>query len=153
MKEDLSDSELREKLAAWRIEAQLPRDFQQRVWKRIAVHEAANIDPAWLIWLKSLLISATRVSVPRLALTAIVVALLIGTTTGLVEASRWNSVTWNRLEAKYVQSIDPFHASPVSPACLKVASCLAIAGFRRSGFALSSAQVICVRSPRIATLI
>ena len=114
MKEDLSDSELREKLAAWQIEAQLPRDFQQRVWKRIAVHEAANIDPAWLIWLKSLLISATRVSVLRLALTAIVAALLIGTTTGLVAASRWNSLTWNRLEAKYVQSIDPFQRIPSS---------------------------------------
>ena len=114
MKEDLSDSELREKLAAWRIEAQVPRDFQQRVWKRIAVREAANIDPAWLIWLKSLLISATRVSVQRLALTAVVVGLLIGTTTGLVEASRWNSVIWNRLEAKYVQSIDPFQRIPSS---------------------------------------
>ena len=114
MKEDLSDSELREKLATWRIKAQLPRDFQQRVWKRIALHETANIDPGWLIWFKSFLISATRVSVSRLALTAIVVALLIGTTTGLVEASRWNSVTWNRLEAKYVQSIDPFQRIPSS---------------------------------------
>ena len=114
MKEDLSDSELREKLAAWRIEAQVPRDFQQRVWKRIAVREAANIDPAWLIWLKSLLISATGVSTPRLALTAIVGALFIGTTTGLVEASHWNSITWNRLEAKYVQSIDPFQRIPSS---------------------------------------
>ena len=114
MKEDLSDSELREKLAAWQVEAQLPRDFQQQVWKRIAVREAANVDPPWLIWLKSLLISATRVSVPRLALTAIVAALLIGTTTGLVEASRWNSLTWNRLETKYVQSIDPFQRIPSS---------------------------------------
>jgi hypothetical protein len=114
VKEDLSDSELREKLAAWRIEAQVPRDFQQRVWKRIAVREAANIDPAWLILLKSLLISATRVSVQRLALTSVVVGLLIGTTTGLVEASRWNSLTWNRLEAKYVQSIDPFQRIPSS---------------------------------------
>jgi hypothetical protein len=114
VKEDLSDSELREKLAAWRIEAEVPRDFQQRVWKRIAVREAANIDPAWLIWLKSLLVSATRLSVQRLALTAVVVGLLVGTTTGLVEASRWNSVTWSHLEAKYVQSIDPFQRIPSS---------------------------------------
>jgi hypothetical protein len=114
VKEDLSDSELREKLAAWRIEAQVPRDFRQRVWKRIAVREAPNIDPAWLIMLKSLLISATRVSVQRLALTSVVFGLLIGTTTGLVEASHWNSVTWNRLEAKYVQSIDPFQRIPSS---------------------------------------
>ena len=114
MKEDLSDSELREKLTAWQIEARLPRDFQQRVWKRIAAREEANVGPAWSIWLKSLLISATRVSVPRLALASIVVGLLIGTTTGMVEASRWNTATWNRLEAKYVQSIDPFQQIPLS---------------------------------------
>jgi hypothetical protein len=40
VKEDPSDSELREKLAAWRVESRLPDDFQQRVWKRIAVREA-----------------------------------------------------------------------------------------------------------------
>jgi hypothetical protein len=114
VKEDLSDAELREKLAAWRIEAQLPRDFRQRVWKRIAVREAANVDPPWLTSLKSRLISATRVSVPRLALTAVVVGLLIGTTTGVIEASRWNSATWNRLEARYVQSIDPYQRIPSS---------------------------------------
>jgi hypothetical protein len=114
VKEDLSDSELREKLAVCRIEAQLPRDFQQRVWKRIAMYATAKSGPAWLIWLRSLLISATRISVPRLALTAIVAALLIGTTTGLVAASRWNSLTWNRLETKYVQSIDPFQRIPSS---------------------------------------
>ena len=114
MKEDLSDSEMREKLAAWQIEAHLPRDFRQRVWKRIAMREAANVDATWLTWLRSRLISATRVSVPRLALTAVAVGLLIGTTTGVVEASRWNSTTWNRLEAKYVQSIDPYQRIPSS---------------------------------------
>jgi hypothetical protein len=114
VKEDLSDSELREKLAAWRIEAQLPRDFQQRVWKRISTRDAGNVDPPWLTWLGSLLISATQVSVPRLALTAIAFGLLIGTTTGVIEASRWNSATWNRLEAKYVQSIDPYQRIPSS---------------------------------------
>jgi hypothetical protein len=114
VKEDLSDSELREKLAAWRIEARLPDDFQQGVWKRIAMREAANVDPPWLTWLKSRLISATRVSVPRLALTAVVIGLLIGTTTGVVETSRWNSAAWNRLETKYVQSIDPYQRIPSS---------------------------------------
>ena len=114
MKENLSDSELREKLAAWRIEARLPRDFQQRVWKRIAVREAENSGFSWLTGLERISIFGQGVSVPRLALTAVVVGLIIGTTTGLVEASRWNSVTWNRLEAKYVQSIDPFQRIPSS---------------------------------------
>jgi hypothetical protein len=78
------------------------------------VREAANVDAPWLTWLRSRLISATRVSVPRLALAAVAVGLLIGTTTGVVEASRWNSTTWNRLEAKYVQSIDPYQRIPSS---------------------------------------
>jgi hypothetical protein len=111
VKEDPSDSDLREKLAAWRIEARLPEDFQQRVWKRIAVREAANVDSPSLTWLRIL---TARFSVPRLALAAVGAGLLIGTTTGVVEASRWNSVTWNRLEAKYVQSIDPYQRIPSS---------------------------------------
>jgi hypothetical protein len=111
VKEDPSDSDLREKLAAWRVEARLPEDFQQRVWKRIAAREAANIDSAWLTELR---IFAARFSVPRLALTAVAAGLLIGTTAGVVEASRWNSATWNRLEAKYVQSIDPYQRIPAS---------------------------------------
>jgi hypothetical protein len=114
VKEDLSDSELREKLAVWQVEAELPPDFQQRVWKRIATRETGNVDPPWLIWLGSHLISTKLVSVPRLAVTAIAIGLLIGTTTGVVEASRWNSATWNRLEAKYVQSIDPYQRLPSS---------------------------------------
>jgi hypothetical protein len=111
VKEDPSDSDLREKLAAWRIEARLPEDFQQRVWKRIAVREAASIDSPSLTWLRIL---AARFSVPRLALAAVAAGLFIGATTGVVEASRWNSATWNRLEAKYVQSIDPYQRIPSS---------------------------------------
>ena len=114
MKEELSDSELRGKLAVWRIETQLPSDFQQRVWKRIALRDVGEVGPPWLIWVRGLLISVTTVSVPRLALTAIAIGLLIGTTTGVLEASRWNSATWNRLEAKYVQSIDPYQRIPSS---------------------------------------
>jgi hypothetical protein len=114
VKEDPSDSDLREKLAAWRIEARLPDDFQQRVWKRIAAREAPNIDSPWLTRLRIRLISASRLSVPRLALTAVVFGLLIGTTSGVVEASRWNSAAWNRLEAKYVESIDPYQRIPSS---------------------------------------
>ena len=114
MNEDPSDSELREKLAAWRCEARLPDDFQQRVWKRIAAREAANCGLSWPIGLERPSIFGQRFSVPRLALAAIGIGLLIGTTTGVVEASRWNSVTWNRLEAKYVQSIDPYQRIPGS---------------------------------------
>ena len=114
MRDDSSDSELRKALAAWRIEARLPQDFQERVWRRIAVRDSANSGLSWLTGLKSVSIFGQGFFVPRLALTAVVVGLLIGTGTGLVEASRWNSDTWNRLEAKYVQSIDPYQRIPSS---------------------------------------
>jgi len=114
VKEDPSDSELREKLAAWRVESRLPDDFQQRVWKRIAVREAANSGLSWPTGLERLSIFGQGFPLPRLALAAIGIGLLIRTTTGVVEASRWNSVTWNRLEAKYVQSIDPYQRIPGS---------------------------------------
>ena len=114
MKEDPLDSELREKLAAWRIEASLPDDFQQQVWKRIAVREAANSGFPWPTGLERLSMFCQGFTVPRFALTAVVAGLLIGTGTGVVEASRWNSATWNRLETKYVQSIDPYQRIPSS---------------------------------------
>jgi hypothetical protein len=106
VKEESSDSELRKKLAAWKIEPRLPDDFQRRVWERIAARESANIDQRWDAWLSIRLSSVSLVS--RLALAAVVVGLLVGTTTGLIEASRWNSAEWNRLGAKYVQSINPY---------------------------------------------
>jgi hypothetical protein len=108
VKEDPSDSELREKLAAWRIEGSLPDDFQRQVWKRIAVREAVNSGLSWSTGLERLSIFGQGFSVPRLALTAVAVGLLVGTVSGVLQASRWNSATWNRLEAKYVQSIDPY---------------------------------------------
>ena len=114
MKEDPSDSELREKLAAWRIEGSLPDDFQQQVWKRIAVREAANSGLSWSSLFERLLIFGQGFSVPRLTLTVVLVGLFVGTVSGVVQASRWNSTTWNRLEAKYVQSIDPYQRIPSS---------------------------------------
>jgi len=114
VKEDRSEAELREKLAAWRIKVYLPQDFQQRVWKRIAVREVASSDFSLLTWLKSLSNPNLGLSIRQLALSVVVVGLFVGTTTGVVEASRWNSATWNRLEAKYVQSIDPYQRIPSS---------------------------------------
>jgi len=78
------------------------------------MRDAGDVGPPWFVWLRGLSISATGVSVSRLALTSIAFGLLIGTATGVLEAARWNSATWNRLEAKYVQSIDPYQRVPSS---------------------------------------
>ena len=108
MKEDLSDRELQEKLQAWRVDIDVPADFQREVWSRIAAHEAIDGGPAWLTWVKRLLSSGTLFSTPRLALAAVTVGLLLGAGTGLVETGRSNTAVWKHLENQYVQSINPY---------------------------------------------
>ena len=97
------DDELRKKLALWKVKPEIPPDFQQGVWTRIAAREARSSKryflPAWAI---------SFFGTPRLAVCAIAVSALIGAALGLVESSRANTESWKTLEAKYVQSIDPY---------------------------------------------
>jgi hypothetical protein len=95
-------------LAAWQVEVRVPEDFQRQVWKRIAKRATASADPAWLTWIKSLFVSGAAVSMPRIAFAAVSFGVFVGVTTGILETSRWNAATWNRLENQYVQSVDPY---------------------------------------------
>jgi hypothetical protein len=108
VKEDLSDPELQKKLQTWRVDIDVPADFQREVWSRIAAHEAVDGDSAWLTGVKRLLSSATLFSTPRLALAAVTISLLVGAGTGLVETGRSNTAVWKHLENRYVQSINPY---------------------------------------------
>jgi hypothetical protein len=95
-------------LASWQVEVRVPEGFQRQVWKRIATGVGGKADPAWLGWMKSLFVAGAGLSVPRLALAAVSLGVFVGVTTGILESSRWNAATWNRLENQYVQSIDPY---------------------------------------------
>jgi hypothetical protein len=108
VKEDLSDSELQKRLQAWRVDIEVPADFQREVWSRVAAREAVDCGPTWLTWIKRLLSSETLFSTPRLALAAVTLSLLVGAGTGLVETERSNTVVWKNLENQYVQSINPY---------------------------------------------
>ena len=108
MKEDLSDSELQKTLQAWRVDIDVPADFQKEVWSRLAAREAVDDGPAWLTWAKRLLSSESLFSTPRLALAAVTISLLVGAGTGLVETGRSNTTVWKHLENQYVQSINPY---------------------------------------------
>jgi len=96
------DDELRKKLASWKVQPQIPADFQRRVWDRIAVREARtsrlHFVMAWAVAL---------MRQPRVAVCAIALSALIGAGLGLAESGRANTENWKLLEAKYVQSIDP----------------------------------------------
>jgi len=98
----MSDDELREKLALWKVEPQIPPDFQRNVWQKIAVRESKPKLPLFGNW------NISWLRTPAFATCVIVLGGLAGTGFGLIESSQANSRNWKSLEAKYVQSIDPY---------------------------------------------
>jgi hypothetical protein len=98
----MDDDQLKEKLASWEVRPEIPPDFQRNVWQKIAVREAKpklSLFGSWdTSWLRPL----------RLATCAIILGGLAGTGFGLIESSQANSRNWKTLEAKYVQSVDPY---------------------------------------------
>ncbi len=100
--ERMDDDQLRQKLAAWEVRPEIPPDFQRNVWQKIAVRESKPKLPLFGDW------NISWLRMPRLATCAIVLGGLAGTGLGLIESSQANSRNWKSLEAKYVQSIDPY---------------------------------------------
>ena len=97
------DEELRKKLASWKVQPQVPPDFQRNVWNRIAARAVRSSKPHSL-----LVLFARLLGTPRLAACAIALSAVIGAGLGLLESARVNTENWKTLEAKYVQSIDPY---------------------------------------------
>ena len=97
------DDELRKKLASWKVQPEIPPDFQGGVWRRIAARESkSSKSPLPGFW------AIRWIGLPRLATCAIVLAGLMGTGLGLIESSQANTKNWKMLETRYVQSIDPY---------------------------------------------
>jgi type VI protein secretion system component VasK len=97
------DDELKEKLASWKVQPEIPPDFQRGVWNRIAAREARSAKPHFLtIW------AIRLIRTPALAACAVALSALTGAGLGLVESNRANIENWKTLETKYVQSIDPY---------------------------------------------
>jgi hypothetical protein len=97
------DDELRKKLASWKVQPEIPPDFQRRVWDRIAAREAKSSRS-----LLANLLAIPWLTPPRLAACAFVLSVFIGACLGLLESTNANTKTWKTLEAKYVQSVDPY---------------------------------------------
>jgi hypothetical protein len=97
------DEELRKKLASWKVQPEIPPDFQRGVWTRIAARETRSSKRYFLpAWVTSIF------GTPRLAVCAVALSALIGAGLGLVESTKANTRNWKTLEAKYVQSVDPY---------------------------------------------
>jgi hypothetical protein len=98
----MDDDQLRQKLASWEVRPEIPPDFQRNVWQKIAVRESMPRLPLFGNW------NISWLRAPQLATCAIILGGLAGTGFGLIESSQANSRNWKNLEAKYVQSVDPY---------------------------------------------
>ena len=99
-----NDHPLDRLLQKWRVTPPLPPRFGEQVWKRIERAEvpAVSIREAVRAWI------AMAFARPAFAFAYVTVLLMIGLTLGAIQASQ-KTARWEQgLEARYVQSIDPY---------------------------------------------
>ena len=104
MKMKDNDTELKSLLQEWRITSALPPRVTEQVWKRIERAEVPSISlvDAVRAWF------AMAFARPAFAVAYVSALLVVGLTLGFVQANI-KSARWERqLEARYVQSIDPY---------------------------------------------
>ena len=97
------NDELKKKLTLWKVQPEIPPGFRRGVWNRIAAREAKSSKVLF-----GSLLAIPWLTAPRLAACAFAVSVLTGIGLGLIESASANTESWKTLEAKYVQSIDPY---------------------------------------------
>jgi hypothetical protein len=108
MNEDMNnqnDEPLRSALREWRVESPLPPRFQEQVWNRIERQDAVVSVALWpliLRWLKS------SVARPAFAVAYASFLLMAGLAAGFMHAQQENDNLDSAIEARYVQSLDPY---------------------------------------------
>lgn len=102
-----NDASLRPLLQEWRVDATLPPRFQEDVWRRIEKQEAGSTT-LWQLARRRLEAAFAQPAVAVSYITALVaVGLVLGAKQGQQQSARADV----RLEARYVQSIDPYQKS------------------------------------------
>jgi hypothetical protein len=102
MKEN--EMRLEQVLQEWRVTSPLPPRFREQVWQRIDRTAAAKISISEVlqVWF------ATAFARPAFAFAYVSVLLALGLALGFVQANRRSAEVSQQLEARYVQSIDPY---------------------------------------------
>lgn len=101
----MNDKQLKQVLHEWKPEARVPASFRANVWERIAARQAAR-EQAPMAKLQQWLTGFFLRPAPVAVLGAAMLTLGIGT--GWWKGSRDRADGWTRLEAQYVESIDPY---------------------------------------------
>ena len=98
---------LEQTLQEWRVTTPLPPRFQEQVWKRIERADVPSVSvlDALRAWFA---VTFTR---PAFAVAYVSVLLVFGLAFGFVQANAKAAHLDRQLEARYVQSIDPYQRS------------------------------------------
>ncbi len=99
-------------MRAWRVETPLPPRFQQEVWRRIERAESQT-QPSFWGWLAGLL--EVHLLRPQFALSYVAALVVLGVAAGALMAQATTRRVNADLGARYVQSLDPFHADAPHP--------------------------------------
>jgi hypothetical protein len=100
-----NDEQLSALLQAWRVDSPLPPRFAGEVWRRVEAADVPKVTFAQLLrsWLDR---SLAR---PAVALAYCTVLLAGGLALGFKQGQDQMQVATAQLEARYVQSISPYH--------------------------------------------
>ena len=93
------ESELLEK---WKVDSALPANFNAVVWRRIEDRRRFSVADAIGLWVSELF-AKRAVTVAYLSL-----AVVVGLTVAQVQSSKVLQERESQLQARYVQSVDPY---------------------------------------------
>jgi hypothetical protein len=89
-------------LKEWKLDASVPPNFNSAVWRKIEARSTQSMPKVFAAWIER------HFAKPSVAFSYAVVTLMIGLGAGQFHASQEVRKTTLSLEARYVQSIDPY---------------------------------------------
>jgi len=99
------ESRLREVLATWQVNTDLPPRFQEHVWQRIERQIPQEGISVWAQLFSDIGAALVR---PRLAVSYVTVLLAVGLLAGFWQAQVTKARAAEALSARYVQMMDPY---------------------------------------------
>jgi hypothetical protein len=102
---DQEDAPLSALLREWKTDATLPPRFREEVWQQITREGTAPGVSLWADLWRSIEAALRR---PALAIAYLTVLLAVGLSAGLFQAREKASQTDHALQARYLQSVDPY---------------------------------------------
>jgi hypothetical protein len=99
-------------LRRWNVGTPLPPRFQEQVWQRIS---RAEIQPRTTLWAGFLRLVEVGLPRPRIAFAYVAAWLVLGVVAGTATAQLRAGHLEATLSARYIQSVNPYHAEASQP--------------------------------------